>query len=43
LQGLEDFGAPEDYNEGLLQIKNILKIFPVIQHFKKMKIHAEYG
>src|SRR5436190_7840381 len=39
----EGFQSFEDYNEGLLQIKNILKgnLFPVIQHFKKeMKIHA---
>src|SRR6478752_3027217 len=39
----EGFQSLEDYNEGLLQIKNILKgnLFPVIQHFKKeMKFHA---
>jgi excinuclease ABC subunit C len=40
----EAFQTKEDYDEGLVQLKNLLrgKLSPVIQHFKKeMKGHAE--
>ncbi|MBI1343001.1 MAG: excinuclease ABC subunit C [Terrimonas sp.] len=40
----ENLQSPEDYRQGILQLKNLLKgnLYPVIQHFRKeMKTQAE--